>query len=112
MLINQPFKFPELPHVTLYPDSDEGNVFYTLPEPHVVKDEAGQPQASLVLYGRKERGVLQVQGGQFSLTLGLVLEANEEHLLRQLLAEKTKPHQPRLSTPPWHKGQAEVRLLA
>jgi hypothetical protein len=112
MLINQPFKFPELPHVTLYPDSNEGNVFYALPEPHVTKDDAGQPQVSLVLYGRKERGVLQVQGGQFSLTLGLALEAHEEYQLRHLLAEKLKPEQPRLSTPPWHKGQVEVRLLA
>jgi hypothetical protein len=112
MLEPKPFKFPELPHITLYPDSDEGNVFYALPEPHIVLDETGQPQVSLVLYGRKEQGVLQVQGGQFSLTLGLTLEADKEHLLRQLLAEKVKPQQPRLSAPQWHKGQVEVRLMA
>ncbi len=107
------FTVPGLPGVSIYPDDRLPGGFYALPAaPRLAVDEAGAPQISLVLYGKKKDGEFQATGGLLALTTTLELSAAEEKALGGggRLAERLGGAPQRLS-PEWLEAEVEVSLI-
>jgi hypothetical protein len=107
------FELAELPNVIIFPDLAAPARFYAIPaSPRVALDAHGQPQISLLIYGKRQGTAFEPSGGQLTLTTNLELTSREQETLRRALAARL-PHTagtPEIASPDWLEGAVEVRL--
>jgi hypothetical protein len=112
----------EAPQVLVFRDQVIQTLFYALPAvPRPAADERGQPNVSLLVYGKKRGDALQVSGGQLNVVTSLALNDDEKAsvhtaLVRLLEAEIPQapgapPPLPSVLPPEWLSATVEVELV-
>ena len=103
----------DLPNVIVFPDQARPARFYAIPAvPRVALDAHGQPQISLLIYGKRQGAAFQPSGGQLTLTTSLELTPREQEDLRRALAARlpNTAGAPEIVSPDWLEGTVEVEL--
>ena len=89
IIVEGRFELPGLSDVWIYPDDRTESGFYAIPaHPRVAVDSQGNPEISLVLYGRGKASNFEATGGIFTLTVCLGLSSEQEKTVISLLARR------------------------
>jgi hypothetical protein len=112
---------PALPDILVFPDDESSSSFFAISaKPRLARDETGEKQISLLIYGKRIGGTFNPTGGILSLTVSLGLWTEEEetllaelkrYLMRSSPADSSAPPPtPILLGFPWVAGTVTLSL--
>jgi hypothetical protein len=113
--------FPALPNILVFPDNESSSSFFAVSaKPRLARDEAGEKQISLLMYGKRSEGKFNATGGILTLSVSLGLWTDEEETLmgelkRYLISSSpadpsAPPPTPILLGFPWEDGTVTLSL--
>jgi hypothetical protein len=113
---------PALPDILVFPDDESSSSFFAISaKPRLARDETGEKQISLLIYGKRVGGTFDPTGGILSLTVSLGLRRDEEESLLVELKRYLARSSPDPSAPvpapillgfPWAAGTVTLSLTS
>jgi hypothetical protein len=101
----QRLNVPGYPDLVFVRDATEPARYYGFSaKPRLARDPSGAPEISLMLYGRKAGGAVQISGGQFTATYDLGLTPDEQAAAEQFFGGA-------VTSPEWLKAEVKLELL-